>query len=300
MIKLVFGLALLFFIGWKISSAWSNEEFKAVDFSESGFVFLIGALLLMPLNWMFEVLKWKLLSDRFQPQSFWLSFQQVLAGVSTSLMTPNRVGNFIGRAIMMDKQHKPLSIIATIHSNLAQFTASISFGLIGLMFISFDETYISTTTIQSSAAIILVVGLTFYFFPNLLLVNPIAKLFSDDVKKGIKDAQAQSLLFKAAILLISLSRYLVFLSQFALLLFAFDVQMDFNDMIPAIAVVFLITTVIPSFLFGKLFVREASALFILSSFGVSTLVILATVFILWFINLAVPALIGAFILIRSK
>lgn len=299
-IKLVFGLALLFFVGWKVVGAFLNEEYKELVFADSGVLFMLFALCLMPLNWFFEAFKWHLLSQRIQKQSFGTSLKQVLAGVSTSLMTPNRIGNFIGRAILAPKGDKSAVIVATIHSNLAQFTASILFGFLGLLLIGFQETIISETTIQISALIVLAVGFLFYFFPNILLLNPIQKLFSDDVKLSIKSVQHQTVLFKLIIVIISLMRYLVFLSQFALILYALNVKLDIQQMIPAIAVVFLITTVIPSFLFGKLFVREASALFILTAFGVSSFTILASVFLLWVANLAVPALVGATILFKEK
>jgi hypothetical protein len=93
---------------------------------------------------------------------------------------------------------------------------------------------------------------------------------------------------------------MVFLIQFYLLLKCFKAEPSYNVIIPAIAVVYLITTIIPSFLFGKLFIREASALFILTEFGISSPIILSTVFILWIVNLAVPALLGAAILIKGR
>lgn len=300
LIKLVFGLALLIFIGSKVAGAYLNEEYADLILADNGMFYMLFAFCLIPLNWFFETYKWHLLSKLIQEQTFMVSLKQVLAGVSTSLMTPNRIGNFIGRAILAPKGDKSAVIVATIHSNLAQFTASILFGFLGLLLIGFQETIISETTIQISALIVLAVGFLFYFFPNILLLNPIQRLFSDDVKLSIKSVQNQSVWFKLIIVMISLMRYLVFLSQFALILYALNVTLDIQQMIPAIAVVFLITTVIPSFLFGKLFVREASALFILTAFGVSSFTILASVFLLWLANLAVPALIGATILFKEK
>ena len=71
------------------------------------------------------------------------------------------------------------------------------------------------------------------------------------------------------------------------------------NIMAAISVVFLITTIIPSLFFGKLFVREASALFVFSEMGISSPVILMTVFILWLINLALLSFVLAYILIKK-
>ena len=52
--------------------------------------------------------------------------------------------------------------------------------------------------------------------------------------------------------------------------------------------------------FGKLFVREASALFVLTKIGVPNTVIILTGFVLWLINVAIPSLIGGSLLIAKK
>ncbi|MEO9533634.1 MAG: lysylphosphatidylglycerol synthase domain-containing protein [Crocinitomicaceae bacterium] len=299
-IKLVFGLALLLFILWKVRKSFLNSDFDELDFTSNFVPFLVIVICLMPINWLVESVKWHLLIQRIQPQSFWKTIRDVLAGVSTSLITPNRIGNFVGRTVNLPKDLKAKAIIATIHSNLAQFISSICFGLIGLLFINLNQGFIESATVSWSGLLVLLVALFFYSYPKVLDVNPIAKMFSQQTKDGIANIQEASLPFKGLILILSMLRYAVFLSQFYLLLLCFQTDLIVAEIIPAIAVVFLITTIIPSFLFGKLFVREASALFVLIECGIPTPVILFTVFLLWMINLAVPSLIGGSILMRSK
>ena len=299
-IKLVFGLALLLFILWKVRKSFLNSDFDELNFTSNVVLFLVIVVCLMPINWLVESVKWHLLIQRIQPQSFWKTIRDVLAGVSTSLITPNRIGNFVGRTVNLPKDLKAKAIIATIHSNLAQFISSICFGLIGLLFINLNQGFIESATVSWSGLLVLLVALFFYSYPKVLDVNPIAKMFSQQTKDGIANIQEASLPFKGLILILSMLRYAVFLSQFYLLLLCFQTDLIVAEIIPAIAVVFLITTIIPSFLFGKLFVREASALFVLTECGIPTPVILFTVFLLWMINLAVPSLIGGSILMRSK
>lgn len=300
LIKLVFGLALLLFIAWKIRKSYLNSDFEELTFSSNYVLYLFLVIILMPLNWLIESVKWHSLIKKIQAQPFGKTIKDVLAGVSTSLITPNRIGNFIGRTVNLPKEHKAKAIIATIHSNLAQFVSSISFGLIGLIFINFNQDFIEVSTVCWSGLFVLILGLFFYFFPKILDVNPISKLFSEQSKEGIKSIQDLSIGFKSMILSLSMLRYAVFLGQFYLLLSCFQTDLSIGTIVPAIAVVFLITTIIPSFLFGKLFVREASALFVLTECGVPTPIILFSVFMLWLINLALPSIIGGFILMRTK
>ena len=254
----------------------------------------------MPINWLLETIKWNLLIKHIKPISFKQTLLDVVAGISTSLLTPNRIGNFIGRTIHLDKRLKIRAIILTIHSNLAQFTASIVFGFIGLMLIHFNSEYLSVQALRVSAALIILLGLLIYFYPKCIDFNPISRMYSRQMKKGIELIQELRFKLKLIIFGLSLVRYLVFLSQFYLLLSCFSENIEYHIIIPAISVVYLITTIIPSFLFGKLFVREVSALFILTTYGISTPIILATVFILWLVNLAIPSIIGWVVLMRTK
>jgi len=299
-IKLVFGLALLLFVSWKISVSVSDNEFSELGLRDNASLLLTIVILLMPVNWLIETIKWRLLISGVYKQSFLKTVAAVLSGVSTSLLTPNRIGNFIGRTVYLDKEVKTKAIIRTIHSNLAQFIASIVFGFVGLVMLEFDGTIVEISAVRYSAIFVLLVGLIIYFYPKIIDFNPLNRMYSEQMKTSLEGVQKLSIGLKSGILLLSLMRYLVFLFQFYLLLKCFNAEPAIEVIIPAIAVVYLITTIIPSFLFGKLFVREASALFVLTEFGISSPIILSTVFILWIINLAVPSLIGAVILIKGK
>jgi hypothetical protein len=298
-IKLVFGLALLLFIGWKLYSSYSKDEFSALVINDNGLAIIVFTILLMPVNWLLESLKWQQLLNTFSPQRFSKTILDVLAGVSTSLITPNRVGNFIGRSLSLDKIVRTKAVLSTIHSNLAQFTASLIFGLVGLFILGFDPPYIDESTIQISAFVMLAVALFIFFYPAVIDFNPLSRMFSNQVKMGIRHVQEEELSLKINILFLSFLRYAVFLLQFYLLLLFFNVRGDVAVIVPAIALVYLVTTIIPSFLFGKLFIREAAALYVLGAFSVETPIILATVFILWFLNLAIPSIIGAVILMKK-
>jgi hypothetical protein len=299
-IKLVFGLALLLFISFKVYASATNEDFQNLNCSENYLSLFLIAVVLMPLNWAIESVKWHILVSRIKPQPFIITFRDVLAGVSTSLLTPNRIGNFIGRTVRMEKKERTKAIVSTIHSNLAQFAASILFGCIGLFLVVFDQDFVEISTVRLSAFCVLAGGLGLYYFPKIINFNPVSKLYSDQLKEGIVEVQSESFGLKTLILFLSLLRYCVFIVQFYLLLLCFESNLEIGLIIPAISVVFLITTIIPSFLFGKLFVREASALFVLTSFGISTPVILYSVFILWLLNLALPSIVGGLILMKSK
>src|SRR5688572_25018804 len=58
---------------------------------------LIATILLMFVNWSIETIKWKLAVEKIQRISFFTAFRAVLSGVTFSVTTPNRVGEYFGR-----------------------------------------------------------------------------------------------------------------------------------------------------------------------------------------------------------
>ena len=56
-------------------------------------------IVLVFVNWGFEAKKWKLLITPIQKMSFFTAFKSVLTGVTLSLNTPNRIGEYGGRIL---------------------------------------------------------------------------------------------------------------------------------------------------------------------------------------------------------
>ena len=101
------------------------------------------------------------------------------------------------------------------------------------------------------------------------------------------------------LLVLSLTRYLVFITQFGLLLLAFGADYS-EDLINALYLHFVITSILPSLIMGKLVIRETVALIVLGSFVSNNAIIILSSLSLWMINLGVPALIGLIILLRKR
>ena len=256
---------------------------------------LIGlTVLLMIFNWGLETLKWQTLLENVQKLSFLDSFKSVLAGLSSGLLTPNRIGNFIGRLAYIEKENHNKATINTLIGNLAQFISTLLMGLIGLFSLLFLEYNIHNTSwILILSICFSSFGCLIYFKPLILDFFPVNKLFSIKTKQSLLDINNSHISIKTKVLGLSVLRYIVFCSQYFLLFKAFGLEISSILLFSLIATVFLITTLIPSLLFGKLFVRESVAVFIFSLAGINLSLILLVAFLLWFINLAIPAIVGS-------
>ena len=102
------------------------------------------------------------------------------------------------------------------------------------------------------------------------------------------------------ILVISLTRYIVFSFQFYLLLLAMGMVLAYPTAMMLISLVYLAMTVIPTIALSELGVRGSVSIFIFSLYlqhtgnwyDNSSLVVFSASGLLWLINLAFPALLG--------
>lgn len=258
---------------------------------------LIIALCLVPLNWYFEYQKWKkttnILETSLSKKEIQNSF---LAGMITGLITPNMIGNFIGRLYYFERKDRVLVTVLTLVSNQSQFIVTLILGALGLIAMPLGEAHI-----QDNALLWGVIGLSallaivIYFNLERILL-----LFGKTKKLGGRLAMTLSSApgFRWQVLVISLLRYSVFISQFVLVLIAFGVDFDVQ-LIIRIAQVYLISALIPTLILGKVGVRESVGIFILSSLGIAELTILVSSLSVWLINLIIPTLIATILVKRN-
>ena len=261
--------------------------------------YIIIAFFLVFMNWGLEWLKWYLTVLRVgysSPKRRIL--QSMLAGVSTGFVTPNRIGNFIGRMLYFPPRERALLVVGTLYGNLAQFVATVTFGLVG---ISFTANHVFEFDYSNILVVAALVFTTFSFIIYFLYpVVPLAyftwfkrrsnliRLFRGSAKKLCLPLFALSLL-----------RYLVFILQFTLLLIGFGADYS-HEMIYSLYVLYLASTLTPNLVLGKLVVRETLALIILGGIIINPAVVIAASFSLWLINLGFPALIGLLFFLRPK
>ncbi|MCH2232638.1 MAG: flippase-like domain-containing protein [Crocinitomicaceae bacterium] len=244
------------------------------------------------MNWGLETLKWRMLLNAENDISFSKSYKLVLAGITTGIMTPNRLGNFVGRVYDKDINDRENAIVATFLSNISQFMATILIGLVALYLLPQQlNNEVNKTVIFSIAGILQLLSFIVFIVPNNKVVSFFTSRFLPKYQKKIDDLAELPLSKKLLIFFVAILRYSVIVIQFYLVLLVFIEGLELEIWV-GIALTFLLTTIIPSVAFGKLFVREASAILILSIFLIPIEIILSCTFILWCFNLAIPALLG--------
>ncbi len=280
------------------------EQFSQFNYYNL-FIFII-VLLLMPVNWSIESVKWRILVKHLERISFLTSLKAVLSGVTVSIFTPNRVGEFGGRIFVLRKKNRVPAIFATIVGSFSQLIITISVGIISLIlfFILFPEKVIDIKYNNYIFIILLVlisVSIIYIYFNIDKFSKYIIRL--PYIKKFKKYIEIISLYNKqelSKVLFISLIRYLVFLTQFYLLLHVFNVNIEIVPAFISIGLVFLTMTAIPTITLAEIGIRGSVAIYFLGMFSDEIVGIVSTSIVLWIINLSIPALVGSLVFYKIK
>ncbi|MBL7753676.1 MAG: flippase-like domain-containing protein, partial [Chitinophagaceae bacterium] len=67
---------------------------------------VLVVIVLMIVNWTIEAQKWRFLLKGTENFSLWTSLQSVLTGLAVSVITPNRIGEYMGRILYLRNVHK--------------------------------------------------------------------------------------------------------------------------------------------------------------------------------------------------
>ena len=271
---------------YKQISAFDANAWREIAFENP--TSLIIAVGLVYFNIWIVYYQWSITLNVVVPNtSKQIKHHSFFAGLVTGMLTPNMIGNFIGRFYYFERIHRVPVILFTLLCNYAQFLASIVFGWIAIVLAG--ELYVipDSSVLIPILGVLAVIAIAFYFFIDLLL----PKLRKKSYFYSFKEVLSKNPSYRWKIVGLSLLRFMVFTSQFSLVLHAFGVEIT-GEIILGIWQVYLVTMFAPSLILGKIGVKESIALFVLVGLGVNEFAVLFTSLIIWFINSLSPALLG--------
>lgn len=293
-IKAIILIASFYYIIQKLNTPGVVTPLGYILFSNETIWLLLLGCLLMVFNWSLEAAKWRLLIAPYEKISWIQSLQSIFAGVTISIFTPNRVGEFTGRVFFLKKADRLTASIRSIIGSMLQLTITILAGIAGIcMYIK--NGYNSKVPIQSlfdQQQIFLFPLFAIGFLISLLALMRLSFFMKwKHQLKELLNVKRRDLL---QAFLLSFGRYLVFTLQYYLLLLAVGVKTEWMQACILISIAFFINAVIPSFALTEIVVRSAVAVYIFSILDPAQPLEVATAsLLLWIINLAIPALIGS-------
>ncbi len=279
------------------------DYFKRFNLND---IFVIAFVLLLSLlNWTTESFKFKFLIKSFQYLKLTMALKAVLAGITVSIFTPRRVGEFGGRIFVLDTKNRVSGIFATLLGNLSQLLVTLLVGIIFLpLYLSHNKDIMlgGNNLSYFIVSLVVVIAMLLIVYFN---VSKAGKLFIKvrflnkyvDFIEFIKQYRIIDLIEYLAL---SLTRYVVFTFQFFILLKLFGIEISYIEAIIGVSQMYLIMAILPTFALAELGVRGSVAVWIFSSISNSASGIIAASVSLWIINLALPALFGTWFLSKMK
>ncbi|MFO8087685.1 MAG: lysylphosphatidylglycerol synthase transmembrane domain-containing protein [Bacteroidales bacterium] len=310
-IILILAYYMLYYQIFKEHNPKEMIEFLSREYAQSGiFLPIMGVFLMMFLNWGTESLKWQFLIRKNEKISYLESIKGVFSGVTISSMTPNRVGEYLGRVFILKKTHPLRGILITIVGSISQLLVTITLGSVSLLYLLIlfpEKLNLHNPYIQISSIVIvlliwfLLAGLYF----NLRIISTLTTYLTRRWPKIKRFANVFSLYSRHDLLkvfLFSALRYMIFSLQFYFLLRIFHLDFNLFYGFLAVSLIFLGITVIPSIALAEVGIRGSVAVFVVNLFvDIIPLSasegyqfnIIAVSTLLWIINIVIPSILGS-------
>ena len=307
----LFRLSVVALLGWMVyNQVLLNKDFsevianfkKVISTDNRSWAFIIS-MILMLFNWLIESKKWQTLISSFSEFRFQNAIEGVLMGIAAGIITPSRIGEYGGRILNLPTNYRKVGLHANFVSSIAQNLINIFFGIIGgtyfiLLYLDWSK-YIIWSLLVGGITLFSLLVLMYYGHRKLLLilVDRMPKRIIELVRRFLSELPNMDNATLNTTLMYSFIRYVVFGIQYALLLYFFGANIPVIPIVTGISLIFLIQSGIPLPPFLSMLARGEIAIIIWSIFTDNILTILSATFSLWLINLLLPAIVGAALMI---
>jgi hypothetical protein len=280
-----------------------NQTIQAIftEWDSIRMLMLASVFVLMVVNWTIEAAKWRLQLDGTEKFSIIQSLQSVLTGVAVSVITPNRIGEYVGRILYLKNVNKLQGITVTIIGSFAQLIVTGFLGLVGLIYYIIKIQHSAWLNVLLLSSIALCLGLTYLYFhlskfiewTSMIPMLRKVKVYLEIVKRFKRKQLLQ-------ILGLSFLRYLVYTLQFIILMKILLVDAYVLDLLFTVWLIFWAMAIVPTIAIAEIGIRGETALFFLAPLSTNHFGIVSSSLLLWLINLIIPALIGCLFVFRMK
>ncbi len=293
MIKLAVVSGCFYFIYLKLATntsvSWNEFSNSLKLIFDKGFLIIIFVFILSAINWLLEILKWKVLVNTQQKLNYKSALKQCLSALTASLITPNRVGDYVAKAIYYPKDKAKKIVGLNAIGQFTQLFITLVFGIMGLiyMYLNFGlNASINLNFIWILVAVILILSMSKY---GRFYINRVKQFYI-----------SIPLLSHLKVLGISLLRYVVFSHQFYLLILVFGLQIVYLPSMMAIFSMYLLASIVPPLAILDWAVKGSVAVFVFGFLHANTFLILEISLLMWALNFAIPALIGSVFVFQYK
>jgi uncharacterized membrane protein YbhN (UPF0104 family) len=300
-IKLGISIALLYYLVEIVSY---QQIYTA--FIESNKIFIFSVFFLMFLNIYLQFLKWRVVCrSLLKIHDNKKILKSLFYGFSAGIITPVRVGEYLGRKLAFDETSLVKVTLSTIVEKFASlFIVLIVGGITSMIFLIHHYSLFYALPI-----FLLIIGIVVL---ALMLLN--GYNFSTDIFdklthkyeffKNLKleliylknlDRSTAVLLFRYSILF-----FVIVILQYALLAKAFYQNGDILILLGAGSIILFVKSFLSFLSFADLGIRETTSVFLLDKIGYTGAVGFNSAIFLFVFNLLIPSVVGMFLLLKYE
>ena len=238
----------------------------------------------MLINFLVESFKWKIVLKSETNINIFTAIKSVFVGQAFAFYTPNRIGEYVGRTMMLDTENKIIAVGRMAWASYAQMIVTIIMGAIAI--------YINPPFLpwlRWATPLLLIFALIVYFH----------KVTFSGILKSFNFLQIE-MQVKKKLLALSFLRYSVYLIQYTWAAHILNIPIPYIALWVALAVMFLSLSIVPTISITELVIRGQLILLLLSPWYQNSLMLISLSTIIWAVNFLLPAIIGAFLLLGFR
>ena len=223
-------------------------------------------------------------------------FGGVLAGIALSILIPSRIGDYGGRAAVAKAGKRASAMSASFVGNMLQLVVTMSLGAWGLLVFWGAWNYQSGIAFVAACFTLLLV----FSLPWLVRKYSASRIWKQKrVMEFVAELQRYDSVKVGVCLLFTLLRFVVYSSQYVLLLWFFGIDVPIVKAYAGVSGAFALQALAPLPPPLGLAARTEIALLIWHPYSQNDIAIVAASFSLFVINLVIPSLAGAWVLFRT-
>lgn len=290
-------LLCLFFLGYRVvvDGGIGAVIGTFAHRSWSSYWTLVVAIGLLPVNVLFEAMKWRKAIEEEVSVSLSRSLRAVLWGYTGAFITPNSLGEYPTRSMNLPQGVRTQAVAMGFVGSLVQTVVITLFGVVGSLFWLGSLDVSPSATLLLYLAIVLVLILAIVFFVKIdrvgqWLVGSRLR-FVSKIAESLRKTKRKQLL---QLSLISTLKYTTFSLQFLLMLVFCGVDVPINCAFADITVFYLLLTYTPLINIFEVAVRSSIAIVVFGLYSPSAANIVVASTLFWLINFCLPSLVGMF------
>ena len=256
---------------------------------------------LMFVNWFLEAVKWRYLCRYIERISLWKSIQSVFCGLTWAVFTPNRIGEFGGRVLFLKPRKRIFGVVAMGVGALAQLVLTSVAGSLSIAW--FVNRFFDIGVVAGWALWLLAMAYAGFFlilYFNVKWIDGWMKriAFLRKFHRFFEILTRYSRRELGVVFLNSLARFIVFTSQYCILMLVLIPSVDFVPMLLLIFILFFVQAALPTLDLFDFGVRSVTASYLYGHITDQDIAVMAIASSIWFINLILPAILGSVFVLK--